>query len=81
MKRIYITTSPEEAAFLQMALRRHGIESILEGLDASGGFPEPAIPITLSVADADVDGAGTAIFEALAARRSSGAAGGQVERS
>ena len=72
VKRVYSTTSPQEALFLQMILRNQGIESVLDGWNSSTGIPDPAIPLTLHVADTDVESAVEAIRDALAVRRAQG---------
>lgn len=71
MKRVYSTSSLQEAELLRVFLRQNGIESMLEN-ENSFLFvtPSATVPLILTVADEDLDGAVHVIRKHLAKRQS-----------
>jgi len=71
MKRVYSTSSLQEAELLRVFLRQNGIESMLEN-ENSFLFvtPSATFPLIIAVADEDLDGAVHVIRKHLAKRPS-----------
>lgn len=71
MKRVYSTSSLQEAELLRVFLRQNGIESMLEN-ENSFLFvtPSACVPLIISVDDEDLDGAVHVIRKHLARRQS-----------
>ncbi len=58
MKRVYSTSSLQEAELLRVFLRQNGIESILENEFSSNvALGASSVPLIVTVADHDEDGA------------------------
>ena len=67
MKRIYSTSSLQEAELLRVFLRQNGIESILENEFSSLMVTmTPTVPLIITVSDEDADGAVHVIRKHLA---------------
>ena len=67
MKRVYSTSSPQEAELLRVFLRQNGIESILENEFSSLMVTmTPTVPLIITVSDEDADGAVHVIRKHLA---------------
>ena len=67
MKRIYSTSSLQEAELLRVFLRQNGIESILENEFSSLMVTmTPTVPLIITVSDEDEDGAVHVIRKHLA---------------
>jgi hypothetical protein len=67
MKRIHSTSSPQEAELLRVFLRQNGIDSILENEFSSLMVTmTPTVPMIITVADEDADGAVHVIRKHLA---------------
>jgi len=67
MKRVYSTSSLQEAELLRVFLRQNGIESILENEFSSLMVTmTPTVPLIITVADEDADGAVHVIRKHLA---------------
>ncbi len=79
MKRIYSSLSLEEAEFLRMALRDHGIESVLENAGAAlyTELCPISAPFGIIVRTKDVEAAVAVIQNVLDQRRSSDSPGAQ----
>lgn len=69
MKRIYATSSLQEAELLRVFLRQNGIESLLENEFTSNVTLSPtAVPFIITVSDRDEPGAVHVIRKHLAKR-------------
>jgi len=67
MKRVYSTSSLQEAELLRVFLRQNGIESILENEFSSLMVTmTPTVPLIITVSDEDADGAVHVIRKHLA---------------
>jgi hypothetical protein len=71
MKRVYSTSSLQEAELLRVFLRQNGIESMLENEHSFLVVtPGPTVPLIITVSDEDMDGAVHVIRKHLARRQS-----------
>lgn len=69
MKRVYSTSSLQEAELLRVFLRQNGIESIIENEYSSLMVTmSPTVPLIITVGDDDLDGAVHVIRKHLAKR-------------